>query len=134
MQFVKLLSVDKRVGARDEGGSKPCENVKSAIDAVRSLDGRVTTQVVLEGDNKALLIGGGNDGRYNVVLAVNIDESFFNLVNSQGSPDREVRIVTGGQAGLFPETQSVSLETVIEAATYFFDSGGMAPDLVWEEQ
>jgi hypothetical protein len=112
----------------------PCENVQSAIDAVKSLDGRTTTQVVLEGDDKALLIGGGNDGRYNVVLAVNIDEAFFNLLNSHGSPDREVRIVTGGQAGLFPETQSVSLEAVLKAATYFFDSGGMNPNLAWEQQ
>jgi len=106
---------------------------------IRQLDGRAYTQVVLEGDGKALLIGGGNDGRYNVVLAVNIDEAFYNLLNPAACADTELantelKVVTGGQAGLFPTRQCVDLETTLKAAAVFFDTGKMAQDLVWERQ
>jgi hypothetical protein len=132
MQFVENLTADKRVGVRDEGRTVSCESLESALNSIRQLDGRVRTQVILEGKDRALLIGGGNDGRYNVVMAVNVDEEFYNLVNPSGSLDRQLKVVTGGQAGLFAERQCVDLATALRAAEVFFYSGEPASDLAWE--
>jgi hypothetical protein len=132
MPFANMLIADKRIGTRDHGGSRPFSSVDEALSAIRSLDGKTRTQVVLEGPDRALMIGGGNEGRFNVVLAVDVDREFFNLLNSGGSSTKEVVIVSGGQAGSFPENLCVDLTTTLKAAEEFFNTGEPSKELAWE--
>ena len=134
MPYVKTVSSDKRVANRDEGETIPVSNFAQVESALRALDGKIRTQVILEGDGKALMIGGGNDGGYNLLVAVEVDQQFFNLVNPQGHVGERNRLVIGGQEGIYTGRQVVNLDTVLQAASTFFESGECADNLAWEGQ
>jgi len=45
--------------------------------------------------------------------------------------EEEVEIVTGGQAGLFPEKIVVDYTSAIEASHYYFEHCDKNPNLLW---
>ncbi len=107
---------------------------RRVAESIDKLDGQVKTSVSLARGDDMLCIGGGNDGRYMAYFAHNIDEQLFNLVNAdvKASGD-EVKIVTGGQAGLFSQRASLDKKSVVEAASHFVATGEMAPHLAWDK-
>lgn len=82
--------------------------------------------------NRSLIIGGGNEGQFSVVLTVGEDEQFFTLTDSTISSNDETTIVTGGQAGRFPRNQAIKLAAAITAVKSFFESGQPAASLTWQ--
>lgn len=133
MAFVTKAYTDHRVGAKNQGVTVQNPTLPEVIDAVQRLNGSQYTEVILSGDQSDLTISGGNEGRYVAFISVNGDQAFYNLINAKGRPDRDLRVVTGGQVGVYPERAVVSLADVQNAATSFFESGE-APALIWEKQ
>ena len=133
MAFVTKAYSDRRVGPKNEGQTVQSPTLQDVTDAVRRLDGKQHTEVILSGDKRELTISGGNEGRFIAFISVNGDEAFYNLINPQGSPDVDLRLVTGGQVGTYPSRVVVPLSDVLNAATGFYESGDV-PTLPWEKQ
>lgn len=107
--------------------------LEDAIKAVANLDGKKRTEVSFFGGDRFLTVGGGNEGRYNIFIGVNIDQEFFNFINPSKS-DEEVTIVTGGQAGVLPSNEIASFEQVQEAVRHFMLTGEPSPALEWKHE
>lgn len=98
--------------------------------AIGRLDARVYTQVIVAGPEEAHLCVGGGDGRY-VVYATWDNLTFFNLLSSEGG--EVVRLVTGGQEGVFDAVQVVSVDMAVRAASRFAEDGALDDALRWAE-
>ena len=133
MPFVTRAYRDQRVGAKNQPVTVQNPTLQQVTDAVETLDGRQRTEVILSGEKRELTISGGNDGRYIAFISVNGDEAFYNLINAAGSPDGELRLVTGGQVATYPSRVVVPLADVLSAASSFYETGE-APMLNWEKQ
>lgn len=134
MGFVNLVESDKREGVQERLLGVEDPGIMDVLDAIRRLDGENYTVVSLEGNDglRRMTIGGGNNGFYNVYIAVDIDREFYNLLNPDALPDSLTTLITGGQAGNFPTTHCVDIQTAIKAAEVFFESGEPAPELQWD--
>ena len=133
MAFVTRAYSDHRIGARNQALTVQNPTLQQVTDAVRQLDGKQFTEVVLSGDKRELTISGGNDDRYIAFISVDGDQVFYNLINPQGSPDLDLRVVAGGQVGSYPSRGVVPLKDALSAATSFYETGE-APTLIWEKQ
>jgi hypothetical protein len=134
MPFIQKIILDDWVGPRSNNQESRCASVDDAIEAISRLNGRNHTQAVLKGQDRTLLVGGGNDGRYSVVLTLGDDEVFYTLIDPESTAERDVVIITGGQAGKFPQNQSIGLTAVIKAVRDFFELGEPSPALVWKRE
>ena len=96
----------------------------ATVKAVERLNGKTKTTASFEHAHTLLSIGGGNEGRYMAFFAKNVDEELFNLVNPHiVSGPANLKIVTGGQAGLFSKRACLDIKTVEQAATYVVATG-----------
>lgn len=132
MPFVTLMGTDRREGVCDRGKTVDCPTRTDVVDAIRRLDGQTYTQVYLEGQDRTMTVGGGNDGLYNVFIAIEVDCEFYNLLNPDALPTSQLMLVTGGQAGIFPASHCVELRIAIKAAETFYESGEPAETLQWQ--
>ena len=134
--YVKRIAEDNWSGPYSNHIEYTCDNIDQVNAAIRNLNGRNKTEVYFHGDGKgSFSVGGGKDGRYMAFVTIGVDDEFHNLVDPTKSRDQaEVEIVTGGQAGLFPPKQCVTLEMALEAARQFALDGTMSPLLAWEKQ
>ena len=131
MSFIKRICADNRHGVRNQEEEYDCTGIEAALGAVRRLNGGSRTQVLFQGTDRDLIVGGGNDGRYSVYIAVGEDREFHTLIDPEKPADEEVEIVTGGQAGIFPGNQCVPLESALRAVRDFYDLGQPSPALKW---
>lgn len=98
---------------------------------IKRLDQSIYTQIVLNGSENYLLIGGGN-GQYIVTFVIGTDEDFYTLINrNKKDIEKEIIIITGGQAGSFSEKMVVDYTSAIEASHYYFEHQDKKPDLLW---
>lgn len=133
MTLIKKMVTDNWTNSWNSGSEETTNpSLQQVIESIRGLDGAVRTQVLVEADGSVLAIGGGNEGRFSVQIIVGRDEMFYTLVDPAKRSDQDVKIVTGGQAGLFPENQAVGINSVIESAREFFVSGNPSPSLKWQ--
>jgi hypothetical protein len=107
---------------------------------IRALDGVAQTEVALRASNENpadtphMMIGGGNEGRY-IAYATYDGRRLFDLHRSgAGSPtdDEDMRVVVGGQEGIYYAREVVDLATVLVAARAFALDGELAPELNWD--
>jgi hypothetical protein len=97
------------------------------------LDGKAfSSTLFLLDDENYMSVGGGNDHRYVVFIAVNVDEKLYTLTNPDASNDETVDVVVGGQSGSYPKNQVVDKEHARKALLYFFENGTADPGLSWE--
>lgn len=108
--------------------------------AIRALDGDARTDVALRASNENpadtphMMIGGGNDGRY-IVYATYDGRRLFDLHRSDaGSPtdEEDMRVVAGGQEGIYHAREVVDLATALVAARAFALGGELASELNWD--
>ena len=108
--------------------------------AIRALDGDARTDVALGTNNENpadtphMMIGGGNEGRY-IVYATYDGRRMFNLLRSAAgadSADEDMRVVAGGQEGIYSAGNVVDLATALVAARAFALDGELAPGLNWD--
>lgn len=127
--------IDQWEGNTDKGTSFIADKDNIAKQ-LRLLDGKRHTQLLIisSSKNSSLLIGGGNRNLYVVTYTVGQDEDFYNLINPQRKGDEEIEIVTGGQAGMFPERYGVDFNAAADAAMFYIETGKRNPALIWELQ
>lgn len=101
--------------------------------ALRALDARVRTMLILHCDDGSQLVVGGGGGSYVVYIAED-EERFRNLVNSSAESRPPVVLRVGGQEGDYPARQVVGFGAAHEAVVAYAQAGAPAPSLVWEEQ
>jgi hypothetical protein len=132
--YVTYFSVDKWVGPSDHGEELEAHSIRDIVSAIKNLNGRDRTNVILQSyKERSMTIGGGNEGRYIAFVTVDRDLKFYNLINPKAA-DGTIDVVAGGQAGSFPARQVVDLRTVLKAAKYFAKFGRREPSLKWERQ
>lgn len=97
--------------------------------AIRALDQKERTLVMLyESDEKYMAVGGGA-GSY--VVFVTIDGRSFVKLIEDSAPTGRAAVVVGGQRGEYPRNESVPLEAALRAARTFADLGSIEPSLIW---
>lgn len=96
---------------------------------IKRLDQSVYMQVILDGKDNYI---SGGKGQYIVTFVIGNDDDFFTLLNqSKRNEENEIAIVTGGQAGLYPEKMVVDFASTIEASRCYFERYDKKLDLFW---
>jgi len=98
--------------------------------AIQRLDQRRHTLVALETDGEAHMLVGGGNGEY-VVSATLDGLTFFNLVTAPAH-QKDVRVVVGGQEGLYASHLLIAQDATLKAALTFTERGKLDPSFRWE--
>lgn len=133
--FVTTVNESISKGAKTQSVQQPLTELKQVEEALKRLDGKARSELVLEGpDDTIMIIGGGDGQRYVVSIAVNVDEELFELQRSNGAEQptqQQVPLVTGGQLGSYDWNRVVDLATATRAAVSFARDGKPDPGLQW---
>ncbi|OKH19810.1 Imm1 family immunity protein [[Limnothrix rosea] IAM M-220] len=129
--FISYFSFENWQGNRNDLVTKAVENWSDIETEIRRLNAKTQTLVTLETEDEVHMAIGGGQGQYVAYVAL-ADESFHNIIDPSKS-EREVNVMVGGQESPYPEKQCVALETVLQAAKTFAESGQMDKTVVWEE-
>lgn len=100
--------------------------------AVRALNGRNHTQVVVQRDDGSNISVGGGDGRYNVCITTD-DDRFLTVVDREREDGIE-ELVAGGQLGEYPAQTVVGPEPTLRAVKTFFENGTADDGIDWLEE
>ncbi|ALX13165.1 hypothetical protein P350_17265 [Burkholderia cepacia JBK9] len=132
MRTTKVIE-ETTVGSRSHVTEAPCDDTAQVIAAFERLNGIDRSTLVFDAsDATVMTIGGGNDGRYVVFIASEIDAVLLNLATPEAPADETIELVTGGQRGGYPAQQCVDRATATQAAVYFVSTGGADPRLCWQ--
>lgn len=108
-------------------------NYAKVIESLEKLNGKEFSELLIKGDKNTLIIGGGNNKLYICTYVVGQHEDFYNLINEKNiNGDKEIELVTGGQAGIFQSKMCCEFTNIVEAAIYFIKNENMNPSLIWE--
>lgn len=99
--------------------------------AIRALDQRTSSEVMLEAEEPAYLVVSGGAGKY-IVLATTPDLENFALKNPTAGSGEE-QVVAGGQRGSYPRRMVVPLELALAAARSYLAGEYLDPALLWEQ-
>lgn len=99
------------------------------VKAIKALDNKITTEVLVEHSNGSYLQLGGGAGRYHVIYG-NEQDDFFTLSDVTRIDGKE-ELVTGGQLGVFDARFIVSQQQAVRAAETFYELGQRDSQLVW---
>ena len=129
--FVKNLSTDLWGEPTDvEDDDVPRPSWPQIETAIRALDGKRRTMVILGADGEShLTVGGGSSNRYVVYMTFD-NMQFLNLM-SRDRADKTVRLFVGGQDGLFPDNSVVDIALALRAAKTFAETGQPDPLCKW---
>jgi hypothetical protein len=130
--FISSLYIDKWVARADIGHSVDRPSWADIEAAIMQLDGTTRTSVMLKKDDETYMSIGGGPIAFSVTVLIENKYGPFYLVDpTKGS--QEVILVVGGQGVDFPARMTVSLESVLQAAKTFAESGLLEKRLVWQE-
>lgn len=128
-QLLKLISIGAKVAEWLGEGTD-----LQALDALLELDGQEKTLTCLEAPNgAALMIAGGNDGRYLVNLLLDPETQQGHVLTDPAETGADVELCCGGQTAEYPAHWCVNLRLVLDAAHQFVAHGEMSPHLLWKK-
>ena len=128
------FSIDKWEKNINKGSEVLVKSKEDVICCLQSLNGENVTQLVANGKDGALLIGGGADN-FIVTYILGNNTEFYNLINEEFiNSNEDVEVVTGGQAGIFPKSMVVDFETALSSLLYFFSFQECNPELIWDNE
>ena len=98
------------------------------------LDGENTTEVSLECEEagKCMIIGGGNQGLYNVVYSEEFGERSYTLLKERYIEGKMHKLVCGGQLADFEDEICVDIDMVKEAVEYYYREQGLHNEKYWK--
>ena len=130
--YATNISWDDWQAGRSNEHKKPQPNQSDIEAAVRRLDSRQYTIVIVEGRGEAHLAVGGGGGKY-VVYATFDNRRFINLLGDTGLMGTE-ELLIGGQIGDYPVARIVDRSRAMTAALTFARNGQLDPNFEWERQ
>ncbi len=101
--------------------------------AINSLNNRNLHDIYLEPSNrepKTYLCIAGGDGRYLVSGSVR-DQMFQTVIDSAKSDDGTENLLVAGEVGDYPSHWIVGINTAMQAARVFFETGEFDSSLEW---
>jgi len=100
------------------------------------LDGEKTTEVSLESENagKCMIIGGGNQGLYNVVYSEEYGERNYTLLKERYIEGKVHKLVCGGQMADFEDEICVDLDKVKETVKHYYREQGLFDEKCWKQE
>jgi Immunity protein Imm1 len=116
-----------------EGEQLRCPSWEDTRRLISLLDGWKRTDLFIgdAGDNEYMGISGGNDGRYLIGVQEGKKAYYFLLNPARG--EELVRINVGGLEDYYPANQSHDLDTVLQVARAYFDTGKRDPRFAWKK-
>jgi hypothetical protein len=131
--FAKILSTDLWGGPTDVGDADVSAPSWNQIEtAIRALDGKRRTMVILGGDGEShLAIGGGSSNCFVVYMTFD-NMHFFNLL-SRDRADKTATLFVGGQHSQFPDNTVVDIALALRAAKTFAETGQPDPSCMWSK-
>ena len=100
------------------------------------LDGENTTEVSLDCENagKCMIIGGGNQGLYNVVYSEEYGERNYTLLKERYIEGKVHKLVCGGQMADFEDEICVDLDKVKETVKHYYREQGLFDEKYWKQE
>jgi hypothetical protein len=107
---------------------------EQAETAIRSLDETEFTALTVERPDRSNVLVGGGNGRY-ILCITTVDERLVALADEAKAAHGEAEeLVAGGQPGRYPSHLVVDdLDTVLQAARTYFETGSPDSSLCWVE-
>jgi len=135
---VTQMICDRWAGVRNYEEVTASPSFEQFAVALRRMDGRVHTLVVLQACGGAQFTVGGGAGRYVTYVAAD-EETFWNLLlpgdRKEGADMGSLVLVNaGGQEGEYPARQIVDIDAAMQAGATFLQSGRIDEALLWERQ
>jgi hypothetical protein len=106
-------------------------NAETALRALESLDGIRLTQLEFDFCSSRLMIVGGHDDTFNVIITVDVDRELYTLCSPDKANVDTIELVIGEQRGIYPASQIVSKDIALAAICHFHATGQPAPELHW---
>jgi Immunity protein Imm1 len=129
--FVDMMFADHWQGTSDDGVDVADPTWAVIENAIRGLNGKDRTLVMLSGDGAGhLAIGGGTDGQYLVYGTV--DNLSFQVMVNQSEGAELVPLVAGGQEGEYPARWLTQLDQALMAAKLYVHDGLLGTTGSWE--
>jgi hypothetical protein len=132
MTFARSLTYDEFEVGETEIPLTDTDAVALVREYITRLDGERRTLVVIFGSGSHLAVGGGGDGGH-VVYATFDNSTFHQLVDPSVVDGEPVKVVAGGQPGVYERNRVVTLADALHAAEAFVATGTLAEDLTWAE-
>jgi hypothetical protein len=130
VKIIKERYIDNRAEVAEQ---EYCEAAQ-VVSAIENMNGKDCTLVVFSMDEGTVFsVGGGNDNRYVVFIAVATDKAFFMLNDPSKRESECVDLIVGGQRGSYPIGRCVEKASALQAALYFCRFGTQDPSLNWQE-
>ena len=103
---------------------------------IELLDGENTTEVSLECEEagKCMIIGGGNQGLYNVMYIEEFGERNYTLLKEGYEEGKVHKLVCGGQMADFEDEICVDLDTVKETVKHYYREQGLFDEKCWKQE
>lgn len=130
--MISRLITDNWVANKNEELFIETPNIAQVETAIRNLDGKAKTLVILEQTEDAhMAIGGGECGKY--IVYVTFDNiNFYNLYDPSKEEGTEL-LVVGGQRGDYSSKMCVSLDLALQTAKGFFETCQLDSSTFWKK-
>jgi hypothetical protein len=129
---VNRLSIDDTRVYDADGAMAICEPRWDAIErAIRQLDGKFRTQIILwRTESEFMVVGGGNNGMYSCGL---VDQSGADFVIIDERRDKGGHVVVPcGQPTAISNEEVIDLAAVLLAANEYAESGQRCDQVKWK--
>ena len=83
---------------------------------------------------KCMIIGGGNQGLYNVVYSEEYGERNYTLLKERYIEGKVHKLVCGGQMVDFEDEICVDLDTVKETVKHYYREQGLFDEKYWKQE
>lgn len=135
MGCVKYLTGDRRNPGGDDQYSIEHPSREQILTAISSLDGNVSTYVMLHPDaedptTEYLAIGGGNEGRFLIAHWDGVNEIERRVIDPAVTSDEYVDVMMV-QLTERKAPEIVDLATALKVATAFDETGELTSAVVW---
>lgn len=135
---MKILLIDYWIGNKDKTEEYQIKGTESATEILNMLDGKKRTQLSITDDEAecTMIIGGGGEKKQFIInfIVGDAEESYIVTDSNLEDSKEEMKIVTGGQEGLFPVKYVNSLEKASKVLKYFIEKTDFSPEVEWEEE
>jgi hypothetical protein len=131
---VTQVLIDDWIAGTTQSRSLPAKTSDDIERAICLLDGQKhTLLILLSHDRDTFMSVGGGPDRY-VVEVNRANKRFDQLRDDENTPDRQIRLMVGGQEGLFQARYCVVRSSALLAAQHFWSSGKLAASLTWDHR